>query len=312
LSHNDPALHQYQDSPSSRLLRDAVRRPLEQAVSDYYNHAWRVQTFSDMHEFASHPSAILSDGSRSVFAKLSEAANASEQFAAELGGLRLLSERAGVLIPSPIGIVSVEGGEVLVLETVQQIARSARHWRDIGRTLAAIHQVRGTQCGLETQGYFGPLYQDNRPTPDWLTFYIERRLWPRLMGAVDSGHMSSETIRQVEKLIARLPGMDIPVVEPRLLHGDAQQNNYISTAAGAVVIDPAVYYGDPEMDLAYVDYFEDVPEDVFLGYQEILPIAPGFAQRRELWRVAAYLAMVQVEAGPPYMQKLTAALQMYL
>ena len=75
---------------------------------------------------------------------------------------------------------------------------------------------------------------------------------------------------------ARLPGLDIPPCVPTLLHGDAQKNNYISTAAGAVVIDPAVYYGSPEMDLAYLDVFEPVPEEVFLGYREELPIDPGF------------------------------------
>jgi fructosamine-3-kinase len=187
------------------------------------------------------------------------------------------------------------------------VERTAPQWREIGRTLARIHQTRGQQFGLEQQGYFGPLYQDNRPTSDWLTFYAERRLWPRLMGAVDSGHLPTDVIRRVEKLIRRLPGMDIPETPPCLLHGDAQQNNFISTAQGAVVIDPAVYYGNPEMDLAYVDYFQPVPEDVFLGYQEILPIDAGFPGRRDLWRIAAYLAVVEVE-GPVHLYRLLNAL----
>jgi len=62
-----------------------------------------------------------------------------------------------------------------------------------------------------------------------------------------------------------------------------------------MVIDPAVYYGNPEIDLAYVDYFEPMPDDVFAGYREEMPIDPGFPERRELWRVSAYLAAVQVE-----------------
>ncbi len=65
-------------------------------------------------------------------------------------------------------------------------------------------------------------------------------------------------------------------------HGDAQQNNFISTDRGAVVIDPAVYYGNPEMDLAYVDYFQAVPDDVLDGYRDELPIDAGFRERRDL------------------------------
>ena len=95
------------------------------------------------------------------------------------------------------------------------------------------------------------------------------------------------------------------------MHGDAQKNNFISTSSGAVAVDPALYFGNPELDLAYVDYFEAVPEDLFSGYREVLPIDPGFGQRKELWRVAAYLAMVEV-GGAEYLGPLTAAVRKYL
>ncbi len=300
-----------QSSPNARLLTGAYRIPVEQAVSAHFGRAWRVQKFSDMHDLASHPAAVLSDGSTPVFVKLSEAAHGQDQFEVELAGLRLLAERAGALVPPLIGVISVEGGVMLVMEGVQAVERGPREWRQIGRALARIHQVKGARYGLDQQGYFGPLYQDNRPTPDWLTFFTERRLWPYFIGAIDSGHLPTDAIRLVERLIQRLPGLDIPDGEPVLLHGDAQQNNFISTAGGAVVIDPAIYYGNPEMDLAYVDYFQDVPEDVFLGYQELLPIDPGFPARRDLWRVPAYLAAVNVE-GQVHLEKLLRAVRKYI
>ena len=308
---NAQDFERYRGSPNFRLLNPLLREPVEQAVSEYYRCDWRVQTFSDMNDFASHPSALLSDGARTVFVKLSEAAHGLDQFETELAGLRLLSERAGILTPSAVGIVAVEGGVILVLEAVEAVERSAHEWRDLGRTLARIHQVKGECCGLERQGYFGPLYQDNRPMPDWLSFYIERRLWPRLIGAIDSGHMPAEVIRQVEKFITRISGLDIPEVQPCLLHGDAQQNNYISSRQGTLAIDPAVYYGNPEIDLAYIDYFQPVPQEVFAGYQEICPLDPGFGERRDLWRAAAYLAAVEVE-GKAHLEKLSQAIRKYL
>ncbi len=308
---NDKAYETYKGLPSYRLLSERIRILVEQLVSKHYGLEWNVKTFTDMNDFASHPSAILSDGRYPVFVKLSEAAHGLDQFEVEMAGLRLLSERAGVLIPSPIGIVQVAGGAIMVLEAAQAVERTVHQWREIGRTLARIHQIKGDQYGLEKQGYFGPLYQDNRPMQEWLTFFTERRLWPRFMAAIDSGFLSTEIIRQVEKFISRIPDLDIPETEPRLLHGDAQKNNFISTEMGAVVIDPAVYYGNPEMDLAYVDYFESVPDDVFAGYQEIMPIAPGFSERRDLWRIPVYLAMVGVE-GTGHLGKLTDAVQKYL
>jgi len=264
-----------------------------------------------MTEFACHPSAILSDDSFSVFAKFSEAANGSEQFEVELAGLQLLSERAGVLTPNPIGIIPIAGGSILVLETVQAVDRAPRHWRQIGQTIARIHKIKGDRFGLETHGYFGPLYQDNTPMGDWPTFYAERRLWPGLRLAIDSGNVSQAVIRQVERLISRVPELCGPEVVPTLLHGDAQQNNFISTETGAVVIDPAVYYGNPEIDLAFIDYFQRVPADVFDGYQDELTIDPGFWERRDLWRVWGYLAAVTVEVTSD-LGKLTEAVRKYV
>jgi protein-ribulosamine 3-kinase len=293
------------------LLNDPFRVTMERIVTEHREAKWEVREFRDMNEFSSHPSAILSDGSISIFVKFSAAANGLEQFETELAGLRLLSELSGVLIPTPIGNIPVQGGVVMVLEGVRAVHRTPKQWWQIGQTLAQIHRIKGKQFGLETHNYFGPLYQDNRPLSDWPTFYAERRLWPRFMGAINSGNMPTEVMRQVEKLILRIPNLCDSQVVPTLLHGDAQQNNFISTKMGAVVIDPAVYYGHPEMDLAYINYFQPVPEDVFIGYQEELSIESGFSERRDLWRVYGYLAAVEVE-GAPHLAKLTNAVRKYL
>jgi fructosamine-3-kinase len=65
------------------------------------------------------------------------------------------------------------------------------------------------------------------------------------------------------------------------------------------------------MDLAFVDYFQPVPDDVFIGYQEVLPIDPGFSERHDLWRIYGYLAIVEVE-GQSYLDKLMKAVRKYL
>jgi fructosamine-3-kinase len=89
----------------------------------------------------------------------------------------------------------------------------------------------------------------------------------------------------------------------------------LRTAAGAVVIDAAPYFGHPEADLALVGYFQPVPDEVFTGYQDLAPIDPGFAGRRELWRLHAYLAVAAVAGPGPfgrrYLDRLAAAIHSY-
>lgn len=293
-----------------QLANDPFRAAVERLVSAHTGRHWTIHEARDMGDFACHPAAILSDGTYSVFAKFSAAANGAEQFQVELDGLQLLADQSGVAIPTPIGMDGVSGGSILVMEGVPAVERESRHWRQIGETLARIHLVKAERFGLERNGYFGPLPQDNTPQDDWPTFYAEQRLHPMLRLAVDSGNLPTALAAQVERLIAHLPALCGSEVRPTLLHGDAQKNNFISTAAGTVVIDPAVYYGHPEMDLAYIDYFEAVPQDVFDGYREVLPIDAGFGERRGLWRAWGYLAAVTVEGGR-YVDWLAEALQKY-
>jgi protein-ribulosamine 3-kinase len=168
--------------------------------------------------------------------------------------------------------------------------------------------VKSDRFGLENDVYFGPLHQDNTPADDWATFYRERRLLPGLKMAFDSGNLPVELVKPIERIISRLPSLCGPTVAPALLHGDAQQNNYISAEAGACIIDPAVYYGHPEMDLAWLDAFVPVPQEVFDGYRAVLPIDPGFWERRPLWKLWGYLAAVSID-GEPYASMLTESIR---
>lgn len=279
------------------IFQHPLRAPLEAAVSAYLGRGWRAVQVADLSDLACHPSAILSDGSFSVFAKFSDLPGAAQQFEIEQAGLAYLADRAGVQVPTPMGVIPVDSGSLLLMEALVPVARGPSQWRQIGRTLACLHRVQSECCGFHQHNYFGPLHQDNTPVADWPTFYGQYRLQPRLKLAVDAGYLPPRLASQVENVIQRLPELCGPAVTPTLLHGDAQQNNFISTAQGTYLIDPAPHYGHPELDLAYVDYFQPVPAAVFEAYQAELPIDPGFRQRRDLWRISGYLAAVAVEGG---------------
>jgi len=307
----------------SPLLAPAVLAAIEHAASQHLGRRWVSQGYTGRGDRASHPCGILHGTPFSVFAKLSLAADAREQFTAEPHGLRLLHRAARVPVPVPVGAGLAEAapGTLLLYEALPERRPGTRgppDWRSIGQVLAALHQAGHARFGLDgPRGFFGPLPQDNRPVPanTWAEFCRQRRIGPMLRAAVDSGHLPAALAAGVEQIAARLPDLAGPDPRPSLLHGDAQQNNFVSTAAGAVVIDPAPYFGHPEADLALVDYFEPVPDEVLAAYQEILPVDPGFAGRRELWRLAAYLAVIAVDGsgsfGRRYLDRLAAAVRRY-
>jgi len=293
------------------LNSDQVRGPLEAAVSNCRGEAWHIESFQDLSDLACHPAGIFSDGTAGVFVKFSAAADAEHQFETERNDLQYLSTKAGIRVPAPVGIIPAADGMLFITVAETPVERGPREWRKMGKTLARIHRIKSDCCGFPHDNYFGPLAQENTPIREWSIFYGQHRLLPRLKAAVDSGNLPLSTASGVERIISRLPELCGPEITPTLLHGDAQQNNFISTEEGAVIIDPAVYYGHPEMDLAFIDYFQPVPGDFFLGYREELPIDPGFRERRDLWRMYGYLAAVTVE-GQAYLSRLTDAMQSYL
>jgi hypothetical protein len=64
---------------------------------------------------------------------------------------------------------------------------------------------------------------------------------------------------------------------------------FVSGPDGATVIDVALYFGHPEVDLALVDVFSPVQPELLSAYAQLAPVNPGFAGRRELWRLHEYL-----------------------
>jgi fructosamine-3-kinase len=286
------------------LLEVTVKAAVEQATSRHLGRRWVATSFTDLNDRASHPCGLFHGETFSVFAKLGVSSDADEKLEAELRGSTVLRERAGVATPTPVegGIVRLERGAVLVTEALAERRpenRARDDWRAIGETLAKLHQVHDEHFGLEhLNGFFGPLRQDNAPVGSnrWADFYVERRALPVLQTAVASGRLPMELAAGVERILGRLPSVCGPEPRPTLLHGDAQQNNFVSTDAGAVVADVAPYFGHPEIDLALVDYFHPVPADVLDAYREIAPLEDGFVERRDLWRIGVDLACVTVDA----------------
>ena len=76
------------------------------------------------------------------------------------------------------------------------------------------------------------------------------------------------------------------MVQPSLLHGDLWGGNWLVGASGEpVLIDPAVYFGDREAELAMCHLFGGFPGSFFAAYDALWPPAPGRAERVRLYQL---------------------------
>lgn len=237
------------------------------------------------------------DGSR-YFLKYHRTADSS-MFPAEAHGLAWLAE-AGALPTPEVVAVSAEGGDTnwLVLGWLEAAAPCTDHDERLGRGLAALHGSRPETFGLERDNFIGSLPQDNEAATDWTTFYRDRRLAPQIERATAAGLIPTDLRRQCDLLLDRLDDFVGPTQAPSRLHGDLWRGNVHRDASGQpVLIDPAVYGGHREMDLAMMRLFGGFSDRVFAAYEEAFPTADGAGERLPLYQLYPLLVHVNLFGG---------------
>ena len=250
----------------------------------------------------------LGDGRR-LFAK-ANARSPRGMFVAEARGLAWLAEAGALRIPQVVAVAAPEAPtQFLVLELVAT-GRPARDFDErLGRGLAALHRRGAPAFGLDHDNFVGSLPQENATAPSWPEFYRTRRLEPLLRRAADRGLASSRMRQGFHRLFAALDELCGPPEPPARLHGDLWGGNLLCDDRGApVLIDPAVYGGHREIDLAMMRLFGGFGARVFDAYPEAAPLADGHGERVTLYQL--YPLMVHVNLfGGGYVGSVESALE---
>ena len=224
----------------------------------------------------------VSDGDRTYFVKLNQAAPVA-MFEAEALGLKQMLATATIRVPKPICWGTAKGSAYIVLEWLE-LGGNAQSWAKMGRQLAAMHQTTSSQgFGWERNNNIGSTPQINNWTADWAEFYAKHRLGDQFQQATRRGGHFPEQ----ERLIAAIPQLLAGhQVHPSLVHGDLWGGNAAFTSLGEpVIFDPAVYFGDREVDIAMTELFGGFPAAFYRGYNEVFPLAPGYERRKPLYNL---------------------------
>ena len=249
----------------------------------------------------------LADG-RAVFVK-SNVSAPNDMFVAEARGLAWLDEAKALRVPRVLASAGAnELTPFLALELIRSAPRASDFDDRLGRGLAALHRHGAQAFGLDHDNYIGRLPQKNTFGVAWPEFYRVRRLGAQLKSAVDSGLASARLRRDFERLFAQLEDLCGPPEPPARLHGDLWGGNLMTDDKGEpCLIDPAVYGGHREIDLAMMKLFGGFGPRVFAAYKEAWPLADGYRERVALYQL--YPLMVHVNLfGGGYVASVEAAL----
>lgn len=232
-----------------------------------------------------------------VFVKINSAEKFPGMFATESLGLTLLGTACKAFVPQVVTEFSAGDYQYLILEYIEATSRKADYNNIFAQQLAQVHAHSATQFGLEYPNYIGSLQQINTPTERWSDFFIQNRLQPLLRMAVDNKQFDIGIISQFEKLYPKLDAI-FPQEKPALLHGDLWGGNHITGNDGyGKIIDPAVYYGHREMDIAMMHLFGGFDHSLVKYYHEIYPLENGWQQRIDICNLYPLLVHVLLFGG---------------
>ncbi|HMI88183.1 MAG TPA: fructosamine kinase family protein [Polyangiaceae bacterium] len=220
-------------------------------------------------------------------------------FTEEARGLAWLRSADALRIPSVLAIADgAEGPRFLALEYLDPGPRDSAFDEKLGRGLVGLHRVGAPGFGFDHDNYIGSLPQSNRAHMSWAAFYREERLQPLVRRAIDRRVLDASATARFEPLFARLESLVGPAEPPARLHGDLWGGNLHADERGQpCLIDPAVYGGHREIDLAMMRLFGGFGPRVFAAYNEAWPLAHGHEARVALYQLYPLLVHVNLFGG---------------
>lgn len=232
---------------------------------------------------------LTTSSGKSFFVKMHS--GAAGMFPNEANGLRELAK------PNCIGVpkVLLSDEKFLLLEYIEQGLKSGDFFAAFGAELAQMHQFTQAEYGFYEDNFIGASPQYNiangSEKRSWAEFYFQKRLLPQLQMTTKNGEATPELRNAIAKLESKigdiLKGSD---EAPSLLHGDLWGGNYLcNQQTKAVLIDPAVYYGHRETDIAMTRMFGGFSDEFYQAYQQTFPLADGWEYRQNIYLLYHYL-----------------------
>lgn len=117
--------------------------------------------------------------------------------------------------------------------------------------------------------------------------------------ALEAGRLPVDIFNRLMDLCEKLNDWLEEPEYPSLIHGDAWAGNILANGDEITgFLDPAIYFADPEIELAFTSLFGTFNDVFFQRYHEIRPIKPGFMNlRRHIYNLYPLLVHVRLFGG---------------
>jgi fructosamine-3-kinase len=279
------------------MLGKKIQENLESIFSQHFREKTGILKVTAVGGGCINNTVKLETTKGTFFVKYNHANRYPGMFEAEAKGLRILRETGEIFVPEVICYGEKGDEAFLALGFVQPGKRLSGFFGDFGIRLAKLHRHSSEKFGIDHDNYIGSLPQSNTFHSSWVEFFIVERMEKQIKLARDCGVVSSSTIQQFNRLFSRLNEI-FPEEKPSLLHGDLWNGNYMTAPDGTpCIVDPAVYYGFREMDIAMSKLFGGFSPEFYSCYTNEFPLEKGWESRIDLCNLYPLMVHVNLFGG---------------
>lgn len=177
----------------------------------------------------------------------------------------------------------------LMIERIHSSLGSAAQMAQLGRGLAKLHSIKQADYGLGYDNYIGLNPQKNEVTDNWGQFFVESRLLFQVALISDSAVRACFEQSILKVKTALMLYLNEHCDHPSLVHGDLWSGNALFDSEHCWLIDPAVYYGDREVDIAMTQMFGGFSADFYQAYDVEYPRTKAYASKKIIYNLYHYL-----------------------
>lgn len=256
---------------TKRVQKMSIKKVIEEIIDD------EIELFSDF-------GRITSKSGKSYYFK---SGDPSRTYQCESNGLKELSKSPAIRVPEVIAVSDT----FILTEYIFECTPLSNFYTNFGKQIAELHRVKSDSYGFYEDNFIGDNPQLNIPTKsqenNWIDFFFNKRLLFQYKKA-EQNHLVTKDMKRsfshIEYVIESL--LKEAIEPPTLIHGDIWVGNFIPTSEyEAVLIDPAVYYGHREAELAMTRLFGGFSQDFYDSYQKQYPLQPGWEKREKIYRL---------------------------
>ena len=190
-------------------------------------------------------------------------------------------------ITSLVPKIKFNSNELLIIDYIENNDIKDKNYQVIlAEVISKIHQNTNNRYGFQFDAQIGALKQTNEFIDNWVVFFREKRLNSIFELINNDDPMTNNINQKIEKLLKNIHNFIPNNPIPRLLHGDLWAGNILYNNGKLVgLIDPGIFFGHNELEIAYLTWFNFVNEEFLKIYSNIIPIERDYFEYEPIYQL---------------------------